>query len=234
MRHDSAQQSAPIFIMGAPRSGTTLLVDLLNMHEQIFVYDETKFFDFYATQGVVRGESGATQVAKLHDYMARRVRFTASKQVEHGFGATLDVSKAEAVIQCADERLRRRDCVATDVFRVYMECAASIAGKQRWAEKTPQHVFYVEQIGTVLPDALFLHITRDPRSFLRSYKYAWRIKYSLNTDVAKRLYHPLITSLLWRRAVARMLNYMERFPDRCLGIRYEDLVDNPPREMARV
>ena len=44
----------------------------------------------------------------------------------------------------------------------------SKAGKPRWAEKTPAHVFHMDLIHEVFPRAQFIHMIRNGRDVVRS------------------------------------------------------------------
>ena len=52
-------------------------------------------------------------------------------------------------------------------FRQFIESLAGnyrlASGKPRWAEKTPHNVLYIETLGTLFPDARFIHMIRDGR-----------------------------------------------------------------------
>jgi hypothetical protein len=42
------------------------------------------------------------------------------------------------------------------------------SGKPRWAEKTPQNIYALATLGTIFPDARFIHVIRDGRDVVSS------------------------------------------------------------------
>jgi hypothetical protein len=96
--------------------------------------------------------------------------------------------------------------------------------KMRWGNNTPRDIFYVNEITTLFPGALFIVCVRDVRDFLRSYKTKWKTTEGARSARLKSLYHPVITSLLWKASIKGINNHL--LTDRMYLLRYEDLVTN--------
>jgi hypothetical protein len=100
--------------------------------------------------------------------------------------------------------------------RVFSEL--SEPGARFLAERTPLHVYHLELMGAIYPDASFVHIIRDGRDVARSLvKQPWGPK--TIAEAAEE----------WRSSVAAG---RAARPPRLLEIRYEDLLERP-RESAR-
>ena len=109
----------------------------------------------------------------------------------------------------------RRFC--DDVFTEFME-----PGQQRVAERTPLHVFHLELISEIYPDAKFVHIIRDGRDVARSIAAQ---DWGPNTiaDAARE----------WRDAVSAGRS-AGLAPDRYCEVRYEALLSDPEGEVTRL
>src|SRR5258708_12728968 len=56
-----------------------------------------------------------------------------------------------------------------DFLRLVMEAIACAQNVPRWADCTPEHLLYMQEIKQQVPDALFIHIIRDARDVALSY-----------------------------------------------------------------
>lgn len=54
-----------------------------------------------------------------------------------------------------------------------LDNAAVSAGRFGWIEKTPEHLFYIERIRKVLPDARFVHVVREGGAVTASIVEMW-------------------------------------------------------------
>lgn len=101
-------------------------------------------------------------------------------------------------------------------------------GKVRWGNNVPKDIFYVKDILRFYPEAKFVICVRDIRDFLFSYQYQWTKTSPEHIERIKKLYHPILTSLLWKAAVKQIRVAQDLVPpDHLLIMRYEDLVTQP-------
>ena len=91
----------------------------------------------------------------------------------------------------------------------------------RWGDKTPWNTFAIGPIDDVFPDARFVHMVRDGRDVVASLLTMGR--YSEASDAARR----------WVASIRAARRFGARHPDRYLEVRYEDLVTENAREVAR-
>ncbi len=87
-------------------------------------------------------------------------------------------------------------------------------GKQRWGEKTPLHIWHVDAMARLFPDAVFVAIVRHPGGSIASNMTRWR--FGLN----RALSH-------FDRYTRELLRQAARFGDRTVLLRYEELLLNP-------
>lgn len=99
---------------------------------------------------------------------------------------------------------------------------------RRWVLKCPDHVFALDAIQKVYPDARFVFVHRDPMRVLASVA---RLTEVLRQPFARQLDRAAIGRQVcdhWAEGASRILAASETLPaDRVLHIRYRDLVDNP-------
>src|SRR5215831_14255769 len=123
----------PVFVVGAPRSGTTLLAAMLSSHRSFSCGPETHFF-VNTTQRrrdrAVRGrwpESAAGLLSQL--------KFEGSLLVELYGHSSQDLLEALAV------RPRRQSSLLEAITGPF----AARMGKSRWVEKTPNHLLHLSE-----------------------------------------------------------------------------------------
>lgn len=138
---DPAASAAPFFILGCPRSGTTLLRDLLRQHPALACPEETHFFRWPEPFG-----SGSYASRLIDNDVLRRHRELDGID-EQSFGELLRASASKA-----------------DFCRAYMArfMAGRKPGARRWFDKTPQNVYGAALIAASMPEARFVHIVRHP------------------------------------------------------------------------
>jgi Sulfotransferase family len=121
------------------------------------------------------------------------------------------------------------------VFSCFMELQMRSMDKARWGNNVPKDIFHVEEILSFYPHAKFLVCVRDVRDFLLSYKNKWRNTGKEHVDRVRRLYHPVVTSLLWKASIKQIMRVKERVPrENFMLIQYESLVQNPDRMIRKM
>lgn len=196
---------APIFIVGVPRSGTTLLAAMLNAHPRIAISPETFFFE----------------------WALRRTRSELSRDADFdGFWRDYTRSRPFADLRLDAEELRRRFRACTshafaDLFAVILESYAGSVNKPRCGEKTPRHYLYVDTILEWFPRARVAFVVRDPRAVAASLLLVpWA-----SDDAEEHGWR-------WRRSIELLTRF--EADSRVIATRYEDLVSDPKTELARL
>ncbi|MDZ4699831.1 MAG: sulfotransferase [Rhodothermales bacterium] len=194
----------PFFIVGASRSGTTMLRLLLNAHSRIGVPKELAFFTQAMQKGALtasaRGRlTAATQRDFLHAFLTKK----------HHIFTRVDVAALEASI------LKAHPTDLRAALDSVMAAWLTEQGKERWGEKTPKNLFYVDYIHALYPEARFIHIVRDPRA----------VVYSMNR-FARFLNDSVLNAFNWYLSVKDGYGLLKRAVPASLvmTIRYEDLV----------
>jgi hypothetical protein len=116
-----------------------------------------------------------------------------------------------------------------------MEVQMNYEGKARWGNNAPRDIFNMEDIVSCYPNVKVVVCVRDIRDFLISYKDKWKITSPENKDRLKTLYHPVVTSLLWKSSMRAIETVRRKVPQENIAIvRYEDLVQEPDAMVRRV
>ncbi|MEO6326492.1 MAG: sulfotransferase, partial [Thermoanaerobaculia bacterium] len=107
--------------------------------------------------------------------------------------------------------------------RAFYRLYAARHGKPRWGDKTPNYVFHLSAIESLLPEARFIHIIRDGRDVALSLRPLW---FSPGDDPATlaQQWRSFVSSARLQGAGCR--SYLE--------IRYEALVLDPETSLRRL
>jgi hypothetical protein len=107
--------------------------------------------------------------------------------------------------------------VAAFYARLFSSYADS-HGKTRWGDKTPFHVWHLELAMTLYPDATVIGIVRHPGAVVASLRRRF-------------MRRPAAATHHWLRSNRQLLHQAEVLGDRCVLLRYEDLVREPEKVM---
>lgn len=202
----AARSTAPVFVVGCPRSGTTYLYHVLlsagnfaiyRAESEVFHLLEPRFGDLSRALNKKR---------LLAEWFSSRL-FTATG---------LDRQPLE-------DKIMRECANAGDFLRIVMEETARHQGVQRWADCTPDHALYLPRIKQTIPDALIIHIIRDGRDVALSMeKQGWPKQ--LLWDRARKA---LAGAVYWEWMTQRGRRDGARLGADYIEVRYEELVDQP-------
>lgn len=205
----------PVFIVGVPRSGTTLLRLLLNAHPDIAIPDETgMLLQLYVHPGKPRP-------------LLPRIRTVPRLRAAEALGPDI-------VERYRRTRIWNRPVTVRGILDSLFSEYARVEGKRYWGEKTPAHVDYVADIARLFPRGTILYVVRDPRAVVASY-----LRYGTAPDRTEK--DDFVSDSI-EEAVSKYRSYVqislaldpETMP-RCLYfVSYERLVDRPRKEMTRI
>ncbi len=214
----------PIFIVAAPRSGSSLLFELLARSPSVWT---------------VGGESHPIfeGIAKLQPK---------HRHYDSNCLAADDADPDTAATLVQNFRHQLRDRLGTML--------PAHAKGIRLLEKTPKNALRIPFLRAIFPDALFVYLYRDPRENIGSILEAWQSgKFVMYRDLPgwkglpwsmllipewRQLNgKPLIevAAAQWESAHRHILNDLEPLPrDRWCGVSYGDLLADPQRELQRI
>ncbi len=198
-----------LFLVGCPRSGTTLLQSMVATHSQIASFPESHFL--LATSRTWRGRL-LHKAGLVSPEMRRRLRQFLT-----------EIGHPELMPTTA---YRLRPFIKT--FAALLDQLALAQGKTRWLEKTPGHLYYIHDFEQALPDARFIHLIRNGADVVASlyevtnrYPKQWGRGYTIEQCVAN-----------WNHSVALSLYHCAKPNHLC--VTYEQLVADPAATLGTI
>lgn len=143
------------FVVGCPRSGTTIVQAMLARHPSVFTLPETAFFEY--VHGNLAWRWGDAHAEHRPPRLRQRLGF--SRKHERQLLLSLRAMGEEAAPGTLPRPSLRGDALQSRFVRLLDELARS-AGRDTWLEKTPNHLLYLPEIEAAVPDARFVHVVR--------------------------------------------------------------------------
>jgi Sulfotransferase family len=207
------RRTSPVFVLGSPRSGTTLLYDMLLSAGGFAVYlAESNVFNVLAH--------------RFGDFSKRSNR---ERLLKAWLGSKL--FRATGLARKDIEPKILEECRHPgDFLSIVMGEMVRSQGMQRWAENSPESILHLPTIKRQIPNALVIHIIRDGRdvaSSLGKVRYVrpfpWEESQGL---IGAGIYWEWIVE--YGRIYGRMLgpDYME--------VHFEDLLAKPQETLNRI
>jgi LPS sulfotransferase NodH len=192
------------FVVGAPRSGTTLLRLMLDAHPQIAIPAETQFYP---------------AVIAVDERQERWLDAVLEAMTgNHAWGDfRIDAGAFERAVRASNPAGRG------DVLRTFYRTYAARLGKHAWGDKWPGNVLRMREIAGLLPEARFVHIIRDGRDVAASLREMW-FRPGDTYEECILLWSGRIRAA--REQAGSGLPYLE--------VRYEALVREPRETLARI
>jgi hypothetical protein len=210
---DTTAWEGPLFIVGMPRSGTKLLRGLLSKHPRIrLLAAETDFLPFI-------------------DEWVQRHGSPASEQAFEQFATAMSGANYFNFRQASRGPFRWQDWRAAcngrfDVSGLFEGFARYELDAERgsgtiWADKSPAYIRHIPLILKHFPNGRVLHIVRDVRDHCVSMRNAW------GKDIRRSAWR-------WGRDVLAAHRQCTSMPERCLEVRFEELLQDPDSQMRRI
>jgi hypothetical protein len=209
-----ALKERPIFMIGAERSGTTLVMAMLGCHPRIAVPEVVWYYPRFRPYLFSYGDLS----------QEKNLRALAEEMV---FGLKTPFwgmpVNPRTILDDILSDLRERSFAG--IFCAMHERYARVSGaKPRWGEKTPHNLFFVKEILEDFPNAQFIFITRDGRD--ASCDYLDSAFGPTNVFCAAESWALCQnTATPWRKKLSQ---------DQWLDVKYEELVRDPETVLRSV
>jgi hypothetical protein len=201
----------PVFVVGCPRSGTTLFRTMLSAHRSIAIPPETRFM-----MGMYwrRQQLGDLRQRDTREALARAI----VEDPETRF-RVLGVDGPTVVSEIVDG-----PPTLGTAFGIVLRSYARAFGKPRWGDKRPAYYAFMDELDHLFPDAQFIHLIRDPRACVESLKRQEWYPDEAAPCVAAWVHAVRSASRSGRKLGAK----------RYLEVKYEDLVSDPEGQSRRI
>ena len=219
----------PVFVLAGPRSGSTLLFDLLAAHP------DTISWPFEAQNAFRAAQPADHSYALGHRWPPEY----ANEQLRRALSRELYLGRLAA--------RRRHGMPVGSLERLGLR-------KVRLLEKTPENVLRVGLLARLYPDARLVYLHRDAPATIGSLIEAWETPSAAHAriEVDGRVVEwmmlappgwldlsqapaPVKAAFQWRAGVEHALADLDEVdPERVIRLSYEDLVADPETVLARV
>jgi hypothetical protein len=189
----------PVFIIGSPRSGTTLLRLMLTCHPEICVPPEGGWL----LQLYPRYRNLPLTIGTLTAFVDDLLKTPKIEEWNLNRDQLLDYLERNSPSNYAN--------LAERIYFFH----ASRFGKSRWGDKNNSYLNRIKKIANIFPEAQFLHIIRDGRDVACSYQDLAALK--------GQRYAPVLPNNIvgaaysWKKNVQRIQNGFNRIKVRRFG-----------------
>jgi hypothetical protein len=205
----------PVFVVGHPRSGTTLVQQLLSTHSDFWTGPETLLFShvlFDETDRETR-PLNADILPRAFERLAKRSEIILP-----------DSLQADLIARAKQQTLY----ASTLLVEIMEAVKPAESHAPRFVEKTTLHVYSLPMIWRMFPDARAVNVIRDPRDVVSSPK---RFKRFAAGSIEREQF-VIELGRSWNRAI-EAYEAVKSDP-RMLSVRYDDLVAQPEQTLARM
>ena len=194
-------------IVGAPRSGTTLLRLMLDAHPEMAIPPETGF--------LILGQTLGEEPDPRRHFVETVTGYPPEAPAWQDFG--LDAGDFAAAIAALEP------FSAADACRMFYRLYAARFGKPRWGDKTPLYGLHLPAVTGLLPEAHVVHLIRDGRDVALSLRQTW---FSPGREIETLAEY-------WQHVTSTTREHGSRY-GRYLEVRFEDLIGATEDVLRRV
>lgn len=205
-----------VFIVGCPRSGTTLLQRIVDAHPEIAITPSVHWIRGYFRERKIRKQDPVTP--ELLSGLLENRRFARFR---------IPREALEKLVESGESVTYSK--LLASIFDLY----GKVEGKRLVGNKSATYVRRLPELHALWPEAKFVHIIRDGRDVCLSV-INWRSAGSVAGHYATWVEDPVSTAALWwrRKVLLGQEGGKPLGPDLYYEVRYESLVAHPAEECA--
>jgi len=205
------------FIIGSPRSGTTLLRTLFDAHPHISIPLENPFILNFYNEYHLKKDWTKSDLNLLSEKLFE------TKLKEYW---SIEKWKIEKETLARNLLLMEGRHAYSEICKMLIMNFHSIFPKNELlllGDKVPVYSYFIPKLQSIFPQAKFIHITRDYRDHIRSLQ-----KVNFGSHLTP------LAAMRWEKCQRTIEKQKVLHPENFYTIRYEDLVSNPEAQMKNI
>jgi len=218
--------NCPIFILGIGRSGSVMLMNILNNHDDIFIDNEINFRFPY--KKCVYSELKKIGDLKIDENANKIIDIIFNNEIPNAVPIYGEIKKSHF-----QEQFLNSDRNYKSFFELLIKLKKE--KKKIWGAKFPVHFSYISMLLDWFSNSKIIFLVRDPRAVYHSELIAKK-KYTSARQYPIGKKNPLFklsviiyVSVQWVWAQRLFFKYKENY--NLYLLKYEALVSNPEKEM---
>lgn len=204
-KQQTISKESPIFVVGMPRSGTTLVSSKLSAHPEISIAPESHFLNYWMQRFDPESLNTACGFSSFWDEFIQSERFQ--------YFEIEPIQLLESISQVSQFK-------AKQLFSNLLKEYAQKSKKPRWGEKTPAHYAHIDELLSWYPNARIIYMVRDPRAVAASMK---QVPWGGERVIAY--------ALRWNDSIEKLKKWND---SRILMVQYEHFVESPESSLRLI
>jgi hypothetical protein len=240
----------PIFIVGLPRTGSKLLMNIINGNTiaNYHIANEVQFFGHSFLGRLLQGRRGVMPIIQSETNAAGEIcwprvidrLYSGEAKGVHWNGLTagwLNIPKSRLL-----QSLSQSDNTPKSIYEAIL--ATQEEPYRGYGDKSGPNLYFIDELLQWFPDGKVLHIIRDPRAVLSSqHKRLLSIIENKSgssgfvTRLKKLCYSPIIVLYIltyWGYAARIDKRLSLSHPENYMGVQFEELITKPEETTRRV
>ncbi len=219
-----------IFIVGNSRSGTTMMSRIMGVNSAVQAFQEIHFFEWLVNPSSIHDEfSQEEAIALLNKMFGQQLQnFYQQENLEQYATKSMDVLNQVTA-----------PLTPFKVYEAFLSYYSAENNKMVPCEQTPKNVFYLDKIFNSEKKSYVINMVRDPRAVLLSQKNKWKRRFygeqgiTLGETIrAWSLYHPLVTTRIWKSSIDSALKHKDN--ENLITVKYEELLMFPEKTVKKL
>jgi len=206
----------PIFVVGYPRSGTTLVQALISTQDDIVSFYETHFFNRVRKAVVLQDDK---LVPACIDELIKLVR----QRVAFSTEAEAHIRKLVSTTGLSVKMFFENIVIDNLIDRIDYRQLKNV----RWMEKTPGHIMYLEIIFRLYPAAKVICVMRDPEKAIISRRKNFTFNNETGWPIEKHVEK-------WLDNILEVEKFKKTHPQSVLIVRLEDITRDTEAGMQQI
>ncbi len=212
----TGRRKPPVFLIGSPRSGTTLLHQMFDHHPAFALPFESKY--------IVIFNNNLHEFGDLNDVKNREAMIVSIEMFMRNAWLERDHDEwIPGLIDAAPQLAASAPPTYAGVIETVYTYFAKQRNQPRWGDKMATFRRCMPTIMELFPDAKIVHIIRDGRDVASSL-----LPLSFGPNSA------YVAAKKWRNFIEHGLQYASEHPNHVYTLRYEDLIDNPEKYLREI